>query len=256
MDERMPFAAMMGLEIDAIEPRGVRLRARYDERFLRPGGTIAGPIMMGLADAAMYALVLSRIGPVELAVTTELSINFLRKPAPGDVLAEARPLKLGKRLAVGEVRLWSDGGFPGRAGGARHLDLLDPAARRALAVRRPAVHRPAVHRDGPPAAARRRSSSTPSRSWRAPSSRPPHVAISSRVRRQPAQRASLSTMRQTPTQGDGAGPTGRPVGSESVTAARARGRGRGRGREARAERDGSASRLAATLLFRPLSRSP
>jgi len=112
MDERMPFAALMGLRAEAIEPRSVRLRAVYDECFLRPGGTVAGPIMMGLADAAMYALVLSRIGPVELAVTTELSINFLRKPAPGDVLAEARLLKLGKRLAVGEVALWSESGSP------------------------------------------------------------------------------------------------------------------------------------------------
>ena len=110
MDEQMPFCALMGIAVDAIGPESARLRAVYDERFLRPGGTVAGPIMMGLADAAMYALVLSRIGPVELAVTTELSINFLRKPAPGDVLAEARLLKLGKRLAVGEVRLWSEAG--------------------------------------------------------------------------------------------------------------------------------------------------
>lgn len=107
MDERLPFAAMMGLEIETLGARSARMRAAYDERFLRPGGTIAGPVMMGLADAAMYALVLARIGPVELAVTTALSINFLRKPAPGDVVAEARWLKLGKRLAVGEVTLWS-----------------------------------------------------------------------------------------------------------------------------------------------------
>ena len=108
MDERLPFAQLMGLAIDAIEPDHVLMRAVYSERFLRPGGTIAGPIMMGLADAAVYALVLSRIGPVELAVTTQLSINFLRKPAPGDVLARATMLKLGKRLAVGEVFLFSE----------------------------------------------------------------------------------------------------------------------------------------------------
>ena len=75
---------------------------------LRPGGTIAGPVMMGLADAAMYALVLSRIGPVELAMTTSLNINFLRKPAPGDVLAKATGLKFGKRLAIGEISLFSE----------------------------------------------------------------------------------------------------------------------------------------------------
>ena len=106
-DERMPFARALGLEVDAIGARSVRMRAVYDASFLRPGGTIAGPIMMGLADAALYALVLSRVGPVELAVTTQLSINFLRKPPPGDLVAEARMLKLGKRLAVGEVHAWS-----------------------------------------------------------------------------------------------------------------------------------------------------
>ena len=106
-DERMPFARALGLEIDAIEVGSVRMRAVYDTSFLRPGGTIAGPIMMGLADAALYALVLSRIGPVELAVTTQLSVNFLRRPLPGDLVAEARMLKLGKRLAVGEVFMWS-----------------------------------------------------------------------------------------------------------------------------------------------------
>lgn len=85
------------------------MRACYNESFLRPGGTIAGPVMMGLADAAMYALVLANVGQVELAVTTSLNINFLRKPAPGDMLGVARPLKLGKRLAIGEVAMYSAG---------------------------------------------------------------------------------------------------------------------------------------------------
>jgi uncharacterized protein (TIGR00369 family) len=108
LDERLPFAQLMGLAVDAIESDHVIMRAVYNERFLRPGGTIAGPIMMGLADAAVYALVLSRIGPVELAVTTQLSINFLRKPEPCDVLARAQMLKLGRRLAVAEVLLYSE----------------------------------------------------------------------------------------------------------------------------------------------------
>lgn len=107
MNARLPFADLLGLKVDYFASDHVRMHAEYSERFLRPGGTIAGPVMMGLADAALYALVLSRIGPVELAVTTQLSINFLRKPAPGDVIAEARMLKLGKRLAVGEVSLFS-----------------------------------------------------------------------------------------------------------------------------------------------------
>jgi len=108
LDERLPFAELMGLAVDEFHDDYVILRAIYSERFLRPGGTLAGPIMMGLADAAVYALVLSRIGPVELAVTTQLSINFLRKPEPGDVLARASMLKLGKRLAVADVLLYTE----------------------------------------------------------------------------------------------------------------------------------------------------
>jgi len=105
--DRLPFAEVMGLQLESIDDGGVWMRARYSERFLRPGGTIAGPVMMGLADAAVYALILSRIGPVELAVTTSLNINFLRKPAPGDVMARATVLKLGKRLAIGDVAMYS-----------------------------------------------------------------------------------------------------------------------------------------------------
>ncbi len=105
--ERLPFAQLMGLELEQLDVAEVRMRARYNDSFLRPGGTIAGPVMMGLADAAMYALVLAHVGPVELAVTTSLNINFLRKPAAGDMIALARPLKIGKRLAIGDVALYS-----------------------------------------------------------------------------------------------------------------------------------------------------
>ena len=84
------------------------LRQRYSESMLRPGGTISGPTLMALADYAMYAVLLSAIGPVGLAVTTSLNINFLRKGAPGhDIVAAAKILKLGRRLAVGEVSLMS-----------------------------------------------------------------------------------------------------------------------------------------------------
>jgi len=107
--ERLPFAQTMGLLLQSIDEDGVWMRACYSQEFLRPGGTVAGPVMMGLADAAIYALVLSRIGPVELAVTTSLNINFLRKPAPGDILARATALKIGKRLAIGEVSMYSAG---------------------------------------------------------------------------------------------------------------------------------------------------
>ncbi len=118
-DERLPFAQQMGLQLESISSSGVTMRAVYNKDFLRPGGTVSGPVMMSLADAAMYALVLSRIGPVELAVTTNLTINFLSRPLPGDIIAEARLLKLGKRLAVGEVSLYSDG--PERATPVAHV---------------------------------------------------------------------------------------------------------------------------------------
>ena len=95
--------------IESADCESCLLRQRYSDRMLRPGGTISGPTLMGLADCAMYVVLLSAIGPVGLAVTTNLNINFLRKPAPRDLLAEARLIKLGKRLAVGEVGIRSDG---------------------------------------------------------------------------------------------------------------------------------------------------
>ncbi len=86
-----------------------RMRMVYGHHLLRPGGTISGPAMFSLADVAMYAAVLASIGPVAHAVTTNLTINFLRKPDQRDMLGEARLLKLGKRLAVGEIALCSEG---------------------------------------------------------------------------------------------------------------------------------------------------
>lgn len=77
---------------------------------LRPGGTVSGPVMMTLADAALYIAVLGEIGIVPLAVTTNLSINFLRKPTAGkDIIGVCKLLKLGKTLAVGEVNIYSEG---------------------------------------------------------------------------------------------------------------------------------------------------
>jgi len=88
---------------------GCRVRRAFSEKSLRPGGTISGPTMMGMTDFAMYVAILASIGPVPLAVTTSLNINFLRKPEQRDLVAEARLIKLGKRLAVGEVEIYSDG---------------------------------------------------------------------------------------------------------------------------------------------------
>lgn len=85
------------------------LRLKVDERHARPGGTLSGPAMMSLADLSLYVAVLASVGPAALAVTTNLTFNFLRKPELRDLLARCRLLKLGKRLAVGEVELFSEG---------------------------------------------------------------------------------------------------------------------------------------------------
>ncbi|MDE2377395.1 PaaI family thioesterase [Bradyrhizobium sp.] len=107
--DEFPQAIAAGdITIESADGETALLRQRYSERMLRPGGTVSGPTLMTLADFAMYVVLLSAIGPIGLAVTTNLNINFLRKGQPGqDVLAEARLLKLGKRLAVGEVNLLS-----------------------------------------------------------------------------------------------------------------------------------------------------
>ena len=98
-----------GFTVEQVDDATARVRLFFHERQLRPGGTISGPALMSLADTAMYVVLLAMIGPVALAVTTNLNINFLRKPEPRDVVAEAKLLKLGSRLAVGEVTMYSDG---------------------------------------------------------------------------------------------------------------------------------------------------
>lgn len=96
--------------VDRVGPEGLILRLKVAGRHLRPGGTVSGPSMFGLADVAMYLAILAQIGPVALAVTTNCSIDFMRKPEAGqDVLAVARVLKLGRALAVGDVMLYSEG---------------------------------------------------------------------------------------------------------------------------------------------------
>ncbi len=103
-----PFVKAYGFQTEAIGWGTARVRLPASVDHMRPGGTIAGPALMAVADIAMYAAVLSRIGPVELAVTTNLSCSFLRRPETSDILANARVIKLGKRLAYGEVTLNSD----------------------------------------------------------------------------------------------------------------------------------------------------
>ncbi len=93
--------------IEDIGPMRARMRLVVNEMHLRPGGTISGPSMFGLADVSLYVAILANIGLVGQAVTTNLNINFLRRPEPADLIGEARLIKLGKRLAVGEVSIFA-----------------------------------------------------------------------------------------------------------------------------------------------------
>lgn len=104
-----PQMAPYGLRIEAVAPGSLRMRLPIADRHLRPGGTVSGPAMMTLVDCSTYLCILAMLGPVALAVTTNLSINFLRRPLPADLVAEVALLKLGRRLAVAEVRIYSDG---------------------------------------------------------------------------------------------------------------------------------------------------
>src|ERR1044071_646782 len=110
LEREFPQMASSGATIiEEVWHGGCRVRRRFSEKSLRPGGTISGPTMMGLTDFSMYVAILASIGPVALAVTTNLNINFLRKPAQRDLIAEVKLIKLGKRLAVGEVEIYCDG---------------------------------------------------------------------------------------------------------------------------------------------------
>lgn len=96
--------------VEAVTHDGIQLRLVQAQKHLRPGGTVSGPSMFALADVAMYLAVLSRIGPQALAVTTNCSIDFMRKPAAGlDLVCDARLLKLGRVLAVGDCMIYSKG---------------------------------------------------------------------------------------------------------------------------------------------------
>ena len=111
LDREFPQIHMGGQTyfVDEVGPLSARMRMAYHERHIRPGGTISGPAMMTLADLALYVAILAHIGPVALAVTTNLNFNFLRKPEQRDLVADCRLLKLGKRLAVGDVSIYSEG---------------------------------------------------------------------------------------------------------------------------------------------------
>jgi len=104
----LPSAAEAGIYLRDVETGKADLVLPYSKHSLRPGGTIAGPFMMMLADVCMFAVVLSMLGEIKLAVTTSLNINFLRKPSECELVAKGNIIKMGKRLAVVEVSIYSD----------------------------------------------------------------------------------------------------------------------------------------------------
>lgn len=96
--------------VEAVGGRSATVKLQVGADHLRPGGTVSGPVLMTVADLALYVAILGEIGIVPLAVTTNLSINFMRKPAADrDIIGVCNLMKLGKSLAVGEVFLYSEG---------------------------------------------------------------------------------------------------------------------------------------------------
>jgi uncharacterized protein (TIGR00369 family) len=108
LDEVFP-GAMEHFTIEEVGWMRARVRMPFQEWRLRPGGTISGPSLMTLADTALWVALLGMIGREPLSVTSHLDIDFLRKPAPADVIAHTTLHKVGKRLAVGDVLMYSDG---------------------------------------------------------------------------------------------------------------------------------------------------
>jgi uncharacterized protein (TIGR00369 family) len=105
LESQVPFVSALGIECEDVRPGYAVARWRQDPRWLRPGGYLFGGGLMSLADAALYMAILGQIGLKAMAVTSELKMNFLRPAVGGDVLATARVLKLGRRLAYGEVHV-------------------------------------------------------------------------------------------------------------------------------------------------------
>src|SRR5450830_1754249 len=96
--------------VEAVGGKAATVKHQVGSDELRPGGTVSGPVLMAVADVALYVAILGEIGIVPLAVTTSLSFNFMRKPAGDrDILGVCKLLKLGRTLAVGEVTLYSEG---------------------------------------------------------------------------------------------------------------------------------------------------
>lgn len=104
----VPYVGQLSLRVEHFAAGEVDMRLPWQDLLVRPGGTVCGPAIMGLADVTLYGVVLSLIGRVELTVTTDLTFHFLSKPPPADLLAQGRILRLGRSLAVGEVTVRSE----------------------------------------------------------------------------------------------------------------------------------------------------
>lgn len=124
----MPSSEANGFRVEQVEPTGVLCRMVFAQQHIRPGGTVSGPTMMTLADAAMYAAVMARLGRLEMAVTQNLNINFMARPAPADLLARVEVLKMGRRTVVMDVKIYSDGN-PDMVAHATGTYSLPPAAK-------------------------------------------------------------------------------------------------------------------------------
>jgi uncharacterized protein (TIGR00369 family) len=112
IDERFPQIHAGGrvFSIEAVGERSARVRMHHHERMLRPGGTVSGVAMFSLADFSVYVAIIATLGEAGIAaVTTNLNINFLSKPEARDMTASVNLIRLGRRLAVGEARLYSEG---------------------------------------------------------------------------------------------------------------------------------------------------
>lgn len=107
IEAELPMCRTFGIGVEAIGDGTARLVLEGGDGAARPGGTMAGPLLFALADVTLYAVTLSLVGRVPLAVTTNMSINFLKKPGLGPVIAQGRVLKAGTRLVVGEVSMFS-----------------------------------------------------------------------------------------------------------------------------------------------------
>ncbi|MEL6346368.1 MAG: PaaI family thioesterase [Myxococcota bacterium] len=115
--------------IEAVGDKTARVRWSVNEQDLRPGGTISGPTMFTLADTAFYIATMAMIGPEALTVTTSLTINFISKPPPADLIAEARILRLGRVLSVGDVTIFSEGRDDGPVAHCAVTYAVPPARR-------------------------------------------------------------------------------------------------------------------------------